>query len=159
MKILIISDSHGHIGNIRTVLEIAKKSNIEAVVHCGDWDNVESVKAVLDYELPLYAVSGNADVEDGLDDFLQFNATKFDPFLLKFELDGRRIAIIHKLKNDFVENIDSLDVVFNGHYHAKEMKIVNFVKFVRPGALLNGINFAVYETVTGEVDFINDGSS
>ena len=41
MKILVISDSHGHIANLKHVLEIAKKIGVKAVIHCGDWDNLE----------------------------------------------------------------------------------------------------------------------
>lgn len=156
MKLLIISDTHGNIANIKAVMEIAKKSGIKAVIHCGDWDNKDSIEAVLKYNLPLYAVAGNADVDSDIDEFLKFNAKKYDPYFLKFSLDGRRIAIIHRAKEEFINTIGNLDIVFNGHYHSKEIRVVNFIKFVRPGALINGINFAVYETETGEVDFVTD---
>ena len=49
---------------------------------------------------------------------------------------------------------DKLDIVFSGDTHSAESKVVDFRKFVRPGALINGINFAVYETETNEVEFI-----
>ncbi len=157
MKILIVSDSHGHIANIKAVMEIAKKADVKAVIHCGDWDNVESIKAVLDYDLPLYTIMGNADVDSSIEEYLKFNSKKFDPHFLKFTLDGRRIGVTHRVKEDFIKSVDSLDIVFSGHYHSKEEKMFNFVKFVRPGALLNGINFAIYETETNEVQFVAEG--
>ena len=57
------------------------------------------------------------------------------------------------MTKDFKE-IDNLDIVFCGHYHSKEEKMVNFLKFVRPGAIINGNNFAIYETVDNRVEFI-----
>lgn len=155
MRILVISDSHGHIVNLKAVMEIAKKAGVKAIIHCGDWDNISSVETVLSYKIPLYSVMGNADVEEGLEEYLKFNTKKFDPNFLKFELDGRKIGVIHKVKmNEW--KYDNLDIVFSGHYHEKEEKMINFLKFVRPGAVLNGINFALYETVNNEVEFVKE---
>lgn len=155
MKILVISDSHGHLTNLKAVAGIAKKSGFGAIVHCGDWDNIESVETVLSFGIPLYAVMGNADVEEGMEEALKFNTKKFDPFFLKFEIDGRKIGVIHQVKKDDTR-FEGLDIVFSGHYHSKDEKMINFTKFVRPGAIINGINFAVYETANNRVDFFND---
>jgi putative phosphoesterase len=154
MKILVVSDSHGYIANLKVVMDIAKKADVKAVVHCGDWDNVESVEAVLSFGLPLYTVLGNADVEEGLEEYLKFNTTKFDPNFLKINLDGRRIGVTHRIRKDMEFN--NLDIVFNGHYHSSEERMVNFLKMVRPGALINGINFAIYETGNNEIEFVKD---
>ena len=136
-------------------MEIAKKADIKAVIHCGDWDNALSVEAVLSFGIPLYTVMGNADVEEGLEEYIKFNVERFDPNFLKFEIDGRKIGVIHKVKkNDW--KFDGLDIVFSGHYHSSEAKMINFLKFVRPGAILNGINFVVYETTNNEVEFVKD---
>ncbi len=155
MKILVISDSHGHIVNLKAVMEIAKKAEVRAIIHCGDWDDTASVETVLSYKIPLYTVMGNADVEKGLEEYLRFNTKKFDPNFLKFELDGRKIGVIHKVKMSEWK-YDDLDIVFSGHYHEKEEKMINFLKFVRPGAVLNGINLALYETVNNEVEFVKE---
>jgi len=136
-------------------MEIAKKSGIKAVIHCGDWDNKEAVETVLSFGIPLYSVLGNADVDSSIEDVLKFQAKKFDPFLLKLEIDGRKIGVIHQanLKD---EKLQEFKIVFSGHYHSKDEKIINWTKFVRPGATINGINFAIYETVNGEVEYINE---
>jgi uncharacterized protein len=155
MKILILSDSHGHISNIKAVMEIAKKTGIKSVIHCGDWDDVEAVKTVLSFNIPLYSVLGNADVDPEIEEYLTSECKKFDPHFLAFELGGIKMAVIHQanLKN---EKLFDFKVIFSGHYHSKEEKTVNWTKFIRPGAIINGINFAVYETETGEVDFFRD---
>lgn len=155
MKILVISDSHGNIANLKHVMGFGKKIGTKAVIHCGDWDNIESVEAVLDFEIPLYSVLGNADIDPGLENILRGECKKFDPFLLKVEIDNRKIAIIHFAKEKD-ERFNNIQVVFSGHRHSKEQKVVNFTKFVRPGAIVNGINFAIYETETNEVEFVED---
>lgn len=155
MKILIISDSHGNIVNLKAIMEIAKKSGIKGVIHCGDWDNPESVKAVLSFGIPLYAVIGNADIDSEIEDILKFQAKKFDPYFLKLNMGGRKIGVTHHvdLKN---EKLYNYKIIFSGDWHSKEDRIINWTRFVRPGAIINGINFAVYETITGEVEFINE---
>jgi uncharacterized protein len=155
VKILIISDSHGHIANLKTVMEIAKKSGVKAIIHCGDWDNVESVETVLSFKIPLYSVLGNADIDLKIEDILKFQSKKFEQHLLKFEIDGRKIGVIHYAKYKDID-LEGLNIVFSGHLHSKEEKIINWTKFVRPGALINGINFAIYETINNKVEFINE---
>lgn len=159
MKILILGDSHGHIINIKTAIEIGINAGIKAIVHCGDWDNLESFDTVQKYKIPLYTVLGNADVDSDLQEAMEFESKKYNSYFLKFELDGRKIGIVHRLTNTLISSIDSLDVVFCGHYHSKEEKMFNFVKFIRPGALINGLNFAIYETVTNEAEFISENEN
>lgn len=155
MKILVISDSHGHIANLKAVMNIAQESKMGAVIHCGDWDNLEAVETVLSYKIPLYSVLGNADIDSDVEDTLRGECKKFDPHLLSLEFEGKKIGVIHfaSVKN---EKLYDYKIIFSGHLHSKEQKIINFTKFVRPGALINGINFAVYETITGEVEFVNE---
>lgn len=155
MKSLVISDSHGHIVNLKHVMGFAQKIKAEAIIHCGDWDNQEAVETVLSFDIPLFTILGNADVDSEVEDTLKFESKKFDPFFLKFEIDGRKIGIIHQVKKDDTR-FEGLDIVFSGHYHSKDEKMINFTKFVRPGAIINGINFAVYETANNRVDFFND---
>lgn len=155
MKILVISDSHGHIVNLKHVMGFAKKINAAGVIHCGDWDDLASVEIVLSFGIPLYSVLGNADIDSEIEDILLAESKKFAAHLLELEFDGKKIGVIHSasLKN---EKLFDFKVVFSGHYHSKEEKTVNWTKFVRPGAIINGINFAVYETVTGDVEFFSD---
>lgn len=155
MKFIIISDSHGHIANLRHVMGFAKKIKVDGIIHCGDWDDVEAVNTVLEYDIPLYSILGNADVDHQIEEVLKFNAKKFDDNFLQFEIEGRKIGVIHNARS-LENNPQNIDIVFSGHYHSQEERMLNFVKFVRPGALINGINFAIYETVTNTIEFISD---
>lgn len=155
MKILVISDSHGNIANLKHAVGFAKKIKAKAVIHCGDWDNVEAAEAVFSFDIPVYTVLGNADVSHEIEDFLKFNSKKFDPDFLKITLGGRKIGITHRIRVGD-SRVEGCDIVFSGHYHSPEQKLIDFRKFVRPGALINEIDFAVYESATNEVEFIQD---
>ncbi|AKM83022.1 hypothetical protein A2422_03540 [Candidatus Woesebacteria bacterium RIFOXYC1_FULL_31_51] len=147
MKIFVIGDSHGNISNLKHVMCFAKSINVGAIIHTGDWDNLESVKTVLEYKIPLYSCLGNADIDPLMKE-------KFKEYL-EIELDGKKIYIVHKfLKND--KKYIGKDVCFTGHLHSQKMWEIDGVKIVRPGALENNISFAVYDTVTDKIEFINN---
>jgi uncharacterized protein len=157
MKILVISDSHGNIANLKHILGFAKKFGVTAVIHAGDWNTIESVETVLSSGIPLYAVLGNADIDPMVSKKLKVKSKKFDENFLEFELGGRKIGITHKpsdLKKYF-EN-GKLNIIFCGHRHSKDESVVKSIKVVRPGAVINGNNFAVYDTATNKVEFIQD---
>lgn len=155
MKLVIISDSHGHIENIKHVMGFAEKIKADGVIHCGDWDSVDAVEAVLSFKIPLYSVLGNADIDSEIEEVLLSECKKFSPHILELDLEGKKCAVIHRAGSKD-EKLFNYKVVFSGHYHSKEEKTVNWTKFIRPGAIINGLNFAVYEAVTGEVEFFSD---
>lgn len=141
MKLLIIGDSHGNVANLKHVMGYGIKIKVGAVIHTGDWSNFDNIKTVTDFGIPLYSCLGNADID------LRF---KFKESL-KIEIDNLKIGVIHNIKK-LKENKDEFDVIFCGHRHIqqKEGNVVN------PGALEKEINFAVYDTKTKDVEFIND---
>jgi putative phosphoesterase len=145
MKLLIIGDSHGNITNLKHVMGFAEKIKADAVIHTGDWNNLECVKVVLSFNIPLYSCLGNADISPEI-------KRKFKN-LLEFNLDGRKIYLIHKFfKND--DNYLGKDVVFTGHYHSQRVRDINGTKIIMPGALEKDINFAVYDTKTNDVELM-----
>ena len=157
MKLLIISDSHGNIVNLKHVMGFTKKIEAGAVIHCGDWNTLESVETVLSFGIPLYTVLGNADIHKDVTQKLKVKSQKFSEDFLEPELDGRKIGITHKpsdVKKFFGGK--KLDIIFTGHWHSKDESIINGIKIVRPGAIINGNNFAVYDTTTNRVEFVED---
>ena len=157
MKVLIISDSHGNIANLKHVMGFAEKIKIDAVIHCGDWNTIESVDTVLSFGIPLYTVLGNADVRPEVSEKLKAKSKKFNEDFLEFELGGRNIGITHKPSDvkEFFKG-KKLDLVFTGHWHFKDERTVNGIRVVRPGAIIKGNNFAVYDTTTNRVEFVED---
>lgn len=147
MKIVVVSDSHGNLANLKHVLGFAKEIKAEAIIHCGDWDNPAAVEAVLASEIPLYAVLGNADVDPAI-------ANNFNKELLAIELGGRKIGVVHNFA--VVREPLAVDVIFCGHRHFKQEKVVDGVKIVAPGALHSvKPSFAVYDTGEDKVEFFD----
>ncbi len=155
MKIVVIGDSHGNITNIKLVLGFARKIKAEAIIHCGDWDNLKSVEEILSSGIPVYAVLGNADIDGLMTKNLKLKAKKFDENFLKFEIGGRKIGIVHDF-NHLVSNIKYLDILFCGHRHFKSEKTINETKIVSPGALHSiEQSFVIYDTETNGVEFFD----
>ncbi len=154
MKLLIIGDSHGNIANLKHVLGFAKYIKCKAVIHTGDWNNLKSLETVFNYNIPIYTVLGNADIDPKLISKLKIRAEKFSEDFLKFKIDGVKIGVIHKFIIHNLSFIDQ-DVVFTGHYHSQKEWEQDGVKIIRPGALENRINFAVFDTKAKEIEFIN----
>jgi predicted phosphodiesterase len=100
---------------------------------------------------------GNADIDPAVSKKLKAKSEKFDENFLEFELGGRKIGITHKpsdLKKYFEDK--KLDVIFCGHRHSKDESVVYGIEVIRPGAVINGNNFAVYDTATNRVEFVID---
>lgn len=157
MKILVVSDSHDNVINLKHVMGFAKEIHAEAVIHCGDWNTIDTVETVLSFGIPLYTVLGNADVRPEVIEELKKKSEKFDEEFLEFELGNRKIGITHKpsdIKKFFVDK--KVDVIFCGHRHSKDENFVNGIKIIRPGAIINGNNFAVYDTTSDKIEFINE---
>lgn len=150
MKILVIGDSHGNIANLKHVLGFGKHIKVEAVIHTGDWNTLKSLETVFNYNISIYTVLGNADIDSKLIRKLNIFPKKFSEDFLKFKIGGIKIGVIHNIKK-IKENIEGFNFIFCGHYHrqSREGNIIN------PGTLESEINFAVFDTKTKEVELIS----
>lgn len=164
MKTLIISDSHGHIANLKHVVGFANKFKIDTIIHAGDWDTSTAVEVVRLSEIPFYTVLGNADVDNELIKDMKKKAKKFGEEYLVVNIGGRNIGITHKPSDNGVFFKDKnffagkkLDLIINGHYHSPYESVEKPIKTIRPGALIKGIYFAVYDTTQNKVEFIGEG--
>lgn len=156
---MIIGDSHGHITNIKHVVGFAKKDNVSAIIHAGDWDTSEAVDAVTSFGIPLYTVLGNADVRPEVGERLKVKGKKFDDKFLIINLGGRKIGITHKPSDNkkyFLGKKLDLDLIVNGHLHSKYESLETPIKIIRPGAVIKGSNFAIFDTASNRVEFIED---
>lgn len=152
MKILVIGDSHGNIENLKHSVGFGKKIGVGAVIHCGDWNNIASLETVLRFNIPLYAILGNADIDPQLKQKLKNKSEGFNKDILKIELGEQKILVSHylgKLKKEKT----NFDIGFYGHLHSQDKKEIDGKIFVRPGALENGINFCIYDTISNETEF------
>jgi len=155
VKVVVVSDSHGNIANLKYVMGFAEKIFAGAVIHCGDWNTLEAIEVVASYNIAIFTVLGNADIDPSVSAKCKELSAKFDQRFLKFQLNGRKIGVIHSIDN-WKLKIENLDIVFTGHFHSQKEWVKKRVKIVRPGSLEEGVAFAVYDTDTNKVEFIHD---
>lgn len=155
MKILVIGDSHGNIANLKHVMGFAKHIKVKVVIHTGDWNDLKSLETVFNYNIPIYTILGNADIDPKLVRKLKMSSKKFSEDFLKFKIGGVKIGVVHRFTKDKQQVANDCSVIFTGHYHSQKEWEVDGIKIIRPGALENGINFAVFDTKTKSVEFVS----
>jgi hypothetical protein len=129
MKIMIVSDTHGRLGNFETVLQ--KEKPIDMLIHCGDIERDSEVLPLM-VSCPLYIVSGNNDWGSALDRECVIDVGK------------HRILVVHGHYHSVYHGLDALvataktkaaDVVCFGHTHVPVIKERDGVTLVNPGSL------------------------
>ncbi|MFV0529551.1 MAG: metallophosphoesterase family protein [Lachnospiraceae bacterium] len=129
MRILIVSDTHAKMENLKTVLH--KVGHIDALIHCGDVEGDEDYIRAL-AGCPAYLVSGNNDFFSDL------------PRELEIELAGRHVLISHGHymgvsmgTERILEEADArrMQLVIFGHTHKPVIVEKDGVIAVNPGSL------------------------
>ncbi len=149
MKLLIIGDTHDNIANIKHVAGFAKEIDADAIIHTGDWCHIKSFEILKEYNIPIYSVLGNGDIDPELSKYFKESE--------EIGLGGLKIGIVHRqreIKKYFMDK--KLDIIFSGHHHSQSDEIIEGTRLIRPGALENNINFAIFDTKTKMVEFVKD---
>ncbi|MFW9902416.1 MAG: metallophosphoesterase [Candidatus Thorarchaeota archaeon] len=145
MRIAVLSDTHDNIQNITKAVSIINKSNIDALIHCGDYV-APFVKRWFDklddsIKKNFYGVFGN---NDGDKLFLTQNLGQICEFAengneMILELGGKRIFVCHMPRQktiDALANSGSFDIILTGHTHTlSNKKLDNGSLVVNPGEL------------------------
>ncbi len=142
-EILVMGDSHGHLGKISDLIKIYKDRVIW--VHLGD--RAHDCDPFLEEMKPLYRVEGNMDLKS------------VAPVEQVFSVDNTRIFITHGHKYKVHNNLKLLvkravelkaDVVFYGHTHEKYYDTHKGIFFLSPGALKDGF-YALVKVEDGAI--------
>jgi len=127
MKIGVISDTHDHLENIKKSVEIFKKLRADVLIHAGDFCSPFVFRELNKLQpecSKAYAVFGNNDGDKVL---LTENAGNFCSIkqgILKLELEGRKIAVMHY--PDIADELfrsGEFDIVIYGHTHRKRLEV------------------------------------
>ncbi|PLX26954.1 hypothetical protein C0583_05180 [Candidatus Parcubacteria bacterium] len=156
MKIVITSDIHDNITNLKTCLDWCKKEKIETMICCGDLASLDTLE-ILSKNFPgqIHYVSGNMDYiyQDDADDFSNIS---HHGEVGRVEIAGLNIGMCHQpFKFDRVLALGECDIVFYGHTHKPWEENKNGVRFVNPGtlsAMFSLATFAVFDTERGEME-------
>ena len=128
-KVIIISDSHGKLDNVRTIME--KEKNVNCVIHLGDLiGQDEELEEIC--RCPIYKVKGNGD-------FLSDN-----PSSDVIEIGDNRIFITHGHQYGVNYGIDKLcyaaqerecNIAMYGHTHVPDNSAYGGIIIVNPGSV------------------------
>ncbi len=142
MKILIISDSHDNIPNLKKALALAKKEKVGSLLHCGDVASTATLKFIEEnFSGRIFLVFGNADNER--EKILRIGGssnrqTKIFPESAALKIGGLAIAISHyPAKAKILAKSQQYDFVFYGHNHRPWVEIMGETILANPGPLDN----------------------
>jgi putative phosphoesterase len=137
MRIGVLSDTHGRQRTAEAALSALRDRDIGTVLHCGDIDDVDTVRLFQGFT--AHFVFGNCDWDrEGIRRAVEeFGATLHEPFG-HLELEGVKIAFLHgddRLLFRDVEQSGAFDFLFYGHTHHAEEHRTGPTRVVNPGAL------------------------
>lgn len=146
MKVLVISDTHGRLGNLERVLN--RVGPLELILHLGDieGDN-EIIRSMAG--CPVVAVKGNNDF---------FSK---DPAEQVIELGKHKALLVHGHRHNVYFGTDRLewrarelgaDIVFHGHTHVPRMDLSGDVWVMNPGSLSQPRGGSGYGYIILDVD-------
>lgn len=148
MRILILSDSHGNIMNMKKAVE---RTQPDQIIHLGDhFRDGEALKEAYPL-LPVAQVIGNCDLYD-------FSARGGKDQLI-LTLDGHRVMLCHGHRYHVKSSLLSLgyaareakaELCLFGHTHIPHMEQLDGSTLLNPGSIGIG-DFAVAETDDGKL--------
>ena len=155
MLVGLISDTHDNLPMIRKALAALADAGVECLIHPGDFVAPFALKAILEFDGPVYGVFGNNDGEHaGLKKLLG----DLEKGPRRLTLGGKNITVIHDETKLTDADVVRSDVVVVGHTHAVEIRRGNPL-VVNPGDCSGWVagrnTVATLDTGTLEVKIIN----
>lgn len=149
IRILVISDTHGHISFIEREIDGIGAENIAAIIHAGDCVEDAEALSYIYPDIPMYNVAGNNDM---------FSAVDND---LTLTIGGVKIFITHghgyrvKYDSDFetlLRKAKSVgaDVAVFGHTHFTHLSYHGNLILLNPGSAGYGDRYALIEIEDGK---------
>ncbi|MGB9621246.1 MAG: YfcE family phosphodiesterase [Brevinematia bacterium] len=142
-KILVLSDSHGHLGLISDVIKIEVK-NIDIVIHLGDawFDMKPFIKDLKEnHKKEVILIRGN------IDEMRNDPTTPFIPEKEIITIGNKKVFCTHGHLFNVSKSLEELvsastssgaNIVLFGHTHTPTVKEINEILFFNPGALRDG---------------------
>ena len=135
MIVGIVGDTHNNLKNISKICEIFNAEKVDLVVHTGDITLPKSLKAFKELNCKLLGVFGNNDIDeknDLLEASKEFQCNIYDePFF--FELNNKKICIVHHPELINENLIQQVDFIFHGHTHRYRNEVINETIIFNPG--------------------------
>lgn len=159
MKIGIISDSHDHIEKLDKALELIKNEGCEALIHCGDISAPFILEELKKFPGRIFAILGNVGDPHGSSNKAKDLGIVFDNDSLSFELDKKRIAVVHPPERaKIIQKSGNYDLVCYGHTHIADLQQIGNSWIINPGEIMGRKGkhtFVIYDTVTNYAELFD----
>nr|WP_307992794.1 YfcE family phosphodiesterase [uncultured Niameybacter sp.] len=154
MKVLVISDTHGHIAHVSNLIELYRKDGLTHLIHCGDCiDDAKRLEALYPH-LTVYKVPGNCD----------FSSSGIENTIL-VHIEGIPIMITHGHKQHAKYSYEELwidawaheaRIAIFGHTHIAHKETKDGITLLNPGSMTlpkDGTmpSFAIIEIQNGHI--------
>ena len=131
-RILAISDTHAKSLSVLPRELLTEIPAADIVVHCGDYTSMSLLQELKDMAKRFVGVYGNVD---------DIDIRRTVPGKTTFEVDGRRIGVIHPYWGGAPFNIEAaiakefrnVDLILFGHTHDAWTDTIDGVTFLNPG--------------------------
>ncbi len=163
MRVGVVSDTHDDEGNVKKIVRIFKKENIESVIHLGDYVAPPIVRLFKDFKLT--GIFGNNDgYKFGLmQAFSEIGGNILGDFG-KIVLGGINFALYHGEYREITEALaksGDYDVVLCGHFHKSEQTVFGKTLLLSPGSAHSYFKkdssptFGIFETKEKKFEIIS----
>lgn len=162
MQLAILSDIHDSLINLRKSLQLIETRRISRILFCGDFCSPFVIQEFRHFTGQADCVFGNNDgdrfqilkrVQSG-----DANITLHGEYA-EINISDCNIAITHyPFYGKALAQTGKYQLVVAGHTHTRELWLINSCTFVNPGEIAGTLNppgFAVYDIISGKVDFID----
>lgn len=132
MKIIIVSDTHDNLANLKKLFLFAKKEKIEFLIHCGDVCQGETLREIEENFEGVFLSLGNADLREDLKKSAK--KTKIFEETGEIEINNLKIGFCHQF--DFKnKDLEKFDFFFFGHSHWPFLRKEKNCYLANPGNL------------------------
>jgi putative phosphoesterase len=158
MKVVIFSDLHDNLDNLKKLLTWSTENKIDKMICCGDLCRAETLKYLAqNFPGEIFLVSGNAELFVPRDT-KNFSNLNYSEHFLEFKIGNQRILITHKpgdLKKYLSEQMPSIDFAFHGHTHKPWLSQEDGIIIANPGTLgatFEPATFALLDCENGKLE-------
>jgi uncharacterized protein len=161
MLLGVVSDTHGHVPNTRSAVQMLESLGVQQVLHCGDIGSEDIVPLFAPW--PTHFVLGNVDAEGRagqLRDAIQQAGQTCHGRFGSLELGGVKIALLHGDDQRLLDQTIAAglqDLVCHGHTHVPRQEKIGNTFVLNPGALYraNRHTIALVELPTLKTEIIS----
>jgi len=157
MKVLIISDIHDNLVNLKKCLTLAKINLATKIICCGDVTNEETIAYLSqNFSGEIFLVRGNMELYE--DEYLKtFKNINYIGRYGACVIADKKIGICHE--PDFFADVLKIEAhpvyVFYGHTHKPWMETRRDIEFINPGTLggvFQRASFAVWNLEKNKIE-------